>query len=326
MFYRLRKRLAKEIDKTFFRISRAQIDEALRKVGLRKGDVVCVHSMLSRTGFFVDGPEAIIDSLVNIVGQAGSIMMPTFPTRGSMLAYLDEGNVFDVRNSPSRVGFLTETFRRRPGVRRSLHPTSPVAAWGDKAEFFIEGHENSLTPYGNDTPYGRMITLDRCFILMIGVPILTLAHHLQEKVEFPNLFLPGIREVEVIDRKGRRQHMRTRIIRPRIPYYVAIPSARTGGPDWAILHDYLLMFPRERDRKVQHRGFSFAGYPRLYDRRKNLEAAGILRTAKLGKTEFGLLECKAFADWILPEFSDLIDQFRTAYDPDRIAALNLPYL
>src|SRR4029453_5257660 len=46
-------------------------------------------------------------------------LMPTYPSRGSTAAYLDEGHAFDVRKTPSTGGALTEVFRTWPGAPRA---------------------------------------------------------------------------------------------------------------------------------------------------------------------------------------------------------------
>ena len=45
-------------------------------------------------------------------------------------AYYLKRPVFDVRRQPSEMGLLSELFRRRESVRRSLHPTASVCALG----------------------------------------------------------------------------------------------------------------------------------------------------------------------------------------------------
>jgi aminoglycoside N3'-acetyltransferase len=252
-------------------------------------------------------------------------MMPSFPIKGSMAAYLDDEEIYDVRATPSRTGALCEVFRLRDDVYRSLHPTNPLAAWGSGAEQILSGHEDSLTPYGYETPYGRLVEKDKGYVLMLGTHIHSLLHHLQERVEFPNLFLEKERQVTYIDYEGRHREMRTKVMRPRVPYYIAIPPAVGPDPDWVILHDFALMFPRGREKKVQELGYRFDGYQSLYQRREQLERSGILRTTRLGRTEIGLLQVKDFIGIVEPELRELIHRFRSAYDVDGIIARALPY-
>lgn len=323
--WRFKRWLKREINRRFFCLDQAKILVALEAVGVKPGMAVCVHSALSRLGHIDGGPDTLINALMEAVGPDGALLMPSFSTAGSMVDWLDEGNVFDVRNTPSRVGLLTEVFRRREGVTRSLHPTSSLAGWGARAETFLLGHENSETPYGPETPYGLLAADDDGYILMMETYIHSLLHHIQERVEFPNMYLPDERSATIIDWEGNTRTVRTRAMRPRIPYFVAIPSLRAAEPDWAILHDFTLVFPRARRREIRKMDYRFDGYPVLYQRRDQLVKKGVLKVARLGRGEIGLLHVKSYLEYIEPEFRDLLKRFQPCYDVDRIAAMNLPY-
>ena len=76
--------------------------------------------------------------------------------------------VMDVLYTPSCVGKLTEIFRKRPGVYRSLHPTHSLSAYGRKAEDFISGEERIGTPCGKGGVYYKLWE-QNAQILLIGV-------------------------------------------------------------------------------------------------------------------------------------------------------------
>jgi aminoglycoside 3-N-acetyltransferase len=62
------------------RVSKKDIVAALRKLGLKKGDVAGVHSSLSSFGYVEGGADVVIDALPNTVGREGTIVMPTHST------------------------------------------------------------------------------------------------------------------------------------------------------------------------------------------------------------------------------------------------------
>ena len=313
-------------DRAVHRLHRNDLARAFRRLGVESGTTVCVHASLSRLGFVVGGPQALIDALLEVLGPRGTLMMPSFAAPRSALEYLDSGEVFDVRRTPSRSGAVTEAFRTRPEVRRSLHPTNAVAATGPGAEALLATHEKSATPFGPETPYGRLAESDDGFVLMLETHIHSLLHHLQERVDLPTLFLPETRQALVRDHRGGLRKVATRVTRPRIPYFVAIPSAKPDrGPDWAILHDFALIFPARRDAAVRNAGYTFDGYPRLFRRRHELAQRGILRNQRVGRGESGLLRVKPFVARVETEYRRLIARFRDHYDPDHIGRLNLPY-
>lgn len=321
----LKRELFRQIDKILFPLNRETLVSAFRRVGVAEGATICVHSSLSRLGYVDGGADAVVDALMETVGKVGCILMPCFSMGGSMASYLNKGQPFDVRKTPSQVGVITEVFRKRPRVFRSLHVTNSLAAWGKDAKKLLLGHEKSLTPYSRDTPYGRLAGRDDTYILMLETHLQSLLHHLQERVNFPNLYLFQPKEASIIDENGVKRTVTTKVIRPRVPYFIAIPSLSGDDPDWVILHDFAVMFPGGREREVKRLGYHFEGYPRLYRRRNELERAGILRSTKVGKGEIGLLHIKSFLDRVEPELRDLIERFYSYYDSDRIATLNLPY-
>lgn len=325
MFYNLRRRLRRKYISLRHKIDVKALNDAFDNVGLEAGMVVCAHSSLSQLGFIEGGPASIIDTLQTRLTTSGCLMMPSFPTAGAMADYISSGQVFDVRSSRSRVGALTEIFRKRPDVARSLHPTNSVAAWGQPKAYYLADHEKSITPYGRHTPFGRLAESDNTFILIMETHIHSYLHHLQERVDFPNIHLPGLADAKLINTDGQSVQMQTKVMRPRIPYFVAIPSRGGAAPDWAVLHDFFLLFTRAQAHHARAIGYRFAGYPKIGARRQELEASGILRSAQLGRGEIGLLNVRAFTERVEPEIRDLIERFRPFYDPDSIAALNLPY-
>ena len=168
---------------------------SLRGLGLREKDVVLVHSSFDRFAGFTGKPTDVIDALQRAVGPAGAVLMPTIPFTGTAVAYVQEQPVFDVRRTPSRMGILSELFRRTPGVLRSVHPTHSVAAWGEPARALIADHHRAESPCGRGTPYHRLIEGDgRLLFLGTGIEPMTLFHAAEEILEPQMPFSPFTRE------------------------------------------------------------------------------------------------------------------------------------
>lgn len=160
----------------------------LRELGLREGDVVLVHSSFGAFQGFVGQPVDIISTLQKCVGEKGILLMPTMPFAGTALDYVRQGKPLNVRRTPSRMGLLTELFRRMPTVVRSVHPTHPVAAWGGLAETITADHEKCETPCGRHSPFGRLLDYNgRILFLGTGIGVLTFLHTVEEimKDELP---------------------------------------------------------------------------------------------------------------------------------------------
>jgi aminoglycoside 3-N-acetyltransferase len=149
--YRARERLAPVT------VDRDQIVATLRDAGLGPGDAALVQSKMSAFGTIEGGPQAVIDAFEEVVGPDGLIAMAAFPLDRPALEYLRQDPVFDVRNTPSRMGAISERFRTSPGTVRSLHPTHSISARGRGASDLVAGHELADTPFGAGTPYAKLI-------------------------------------------------------------------------------------------------------------------------------------------------------------------------
>ncbi len=100
-----------------------------------------------------------------------NLVMPAFTFGGSFQdvpGYFAKNPYFDSRKTPSRVGLLSEVFRRYPGVKRSLHPRHSICAFGPLAEHLVKDHHLCPTTFGEGTPFGIMASR-KTIILGIGL-------------------------------------------------------------------------------------------------------------------------------------------------------------
>lgn len=58
-------------------ILKEEIIQKLREVGLEKGDAVMVHTSLKRMGYVCGGVQTVVEALMEVVGENGTIVMPT---------------------------------------------------------------------------------------------------------------------------------------------------------------------------------------------------------------------------------------------------------
>ena len=128
-----------------------------RDLNLGEGDLVYVHSGMD--GLNLAFPFYRILFLIReVIGPTGTVLFPTYPNhRISSYEYLRQGNVFDVRRTPSYTGILTEFARRQRDAVRSLHPTKSVCAIGPAAGEITATHHLSPYPYDWCSPYYKLI-------------------------------------------------------------------------------------------------------------------------------------------------------------------------
>jgi aminoglycoside 3-N-acetyltransferase len=169
--------------RTFFRYDVHRLLDALRRVGVAGGDTLLVHSALKLYSGFEGTPNDIIETLLQALGPTGTLLMVSMPFSGSMADYIRSKPVFDVLKTPSRMGILTEVFRRRRGVLRSTHPTHPILAAGAQAEWLVAGHESCSHPCGPGSPLDKLEALDGK-VLFLDVPFntFTFIHHIEHLV------------------------------------------------------------------------------------------------------------------------------------------------
>ena len=165
------------------RMSLDEFRALLQRHGFQPGATVMVHSSLDKILRRVPEltPLSLIALMQELLGEDGMLMMPTFPFGGKQIDYVESSTVFNVARTPSKVGLLTELFRRMPGVVRSMHPTHPVAVWGRDAASVVEHHCDG-SAFGPGSPFGKLDDLGG-MVVALGCPLsaLTLLHVPEER-------------------------------------------------------------------------------------------------------------------------------------------------
>ncbi len=173
--------------------TRQKLIQDFTDLGVGKADTLFIHSSFKSLGPVDGGAGTVIAALEEILGQNGLILMPTFnllPSREERVAS------WDVDNTPSTVGWLTEFFRQMPGTYRSDHYSHAVAARGRGAKTFVADHlrqDGYQSPwdyppwgktYGTHSPMFRAYKAD-AKLLMLGVDYQTSTYiHLVEVIHW----------------------------------------------------------------------------------------------------------------------------------------------
>lgn len=139
-------------------VSKKKLISDLYLTGLDKGDVVFLHSSLKKIGFVEGGPKTIIDAFEDVLGCEGTLIVPTFSMKGTMMnTCLDTGYTFDVNHTPTTMGAIPSALLKSKESKRSIHPTHSVAAIGKHASWITESHHLSSSTFGKDSPWGRLV-------------------------------------------------------------------------------------------------------------------------------------------------------------------------
>jgi aminoglycoside N3'-acetyltransferase len=306
-------------NRVFRRIGRQEIRESVAALGIGPGDVVYAHVSIRRLGFVTGGAPEVAEALRELLGPAGTLVMCAWTSPD---ARPDASGLFDVTESPARTGLLAETVRRMPDAVRSLHPVASVVAVGARAHEITEGHDRCATPFGAGTPYARLAAL-KPKLLLIGAHLGGLLHHLQERVDFPNMFDPSPRSFDVRDAKGHHRRISTPVL-SAVPPVVILPGSRPENRDYLLVPDYAFMFPTDRERQVMEAGYLRFNRSRFLGRRERLQTRGILKPGRVGATEAAVLDGPRMLEQIRKDLAWDITRFKEEYDPELLSRLSLP--
>lgn len=130
---------------------REELLEVLTRLGVRPGMQIVVHSSLASLGEFEGGAENVCRTLMDLVTEEGTLLMPAlvqYPASGADYCYR-------VQETPAGVGKIPETFRQMPGVVRSWDPTHSFCAWGRDKDFFVREHHKTGSMH-DESPLGRL--------------------------------------------------------------------------------------------------------------------------------------------------------------------------
>lgn len=152
----------------------------LRTLGLTESMTVIVHSSLSSIGWVCGESVAVIQALIDVVTEDGTIVMPAQSAlcdpaqwknppvpAGWIQTIRDTMPAYDAEATPtSGMGKVAETFRKWHGAVRSEHPKLSLTAWGKNARPITEGQTLDFG-LGERSPLARIYDLDG-WVLMIG--------------------------------------------------------------------------------------------------------------------------------------------------------------
>jgi aminoglycoside N3'-acetyltransferase len=178
-------------------LTQKDIVDDLKRPGLDRGAAVEVHSSLSSIGFVEGGAQTVINALMDVVGEAGAIVMSAYLVTPLLPLTEEEkrkGIIAKVRmldenaNCKTGMGIIVDTFCKLPNtyLGKGIHR---VCAWGHNAKLHSQGYEYLLSIDG--------------WVLLIGVDIhrCSCMHTAEDKVEWPKEVLEHFELPEEIQRQ-----------------------------------------------------------------------------------------------------------------------------
>lgn len=158
----------------------------LKKNGFKNTDTVLLHSSLKSFGK-IRG-EDILEALKEYFCK-GLVILPTH----SWASITKDGDVFNVKSTPSCVGALSNLALKDSDFVRSLHPTHSVCAYGKYKQAYVDLDLDQSTPVSPTGCFGSLWKMN-AKILFLGAPLSknTFIHSIEEEMKVPDRFTKEI--------------------------------------------------------------------------------------------------------------------------------------
>lgn len=181
-FSLFRKNLRKKIGKIIYhkKYSAKDLVDLMCQMGMKKGSVVCIHSSMKEFYNYTGSAQELIQCILDVLGEEGTLIMPAYPPYSLMY---EHSYIFDKDKDPTGAGYLAETFRKWPGVERSINVQHSVCALGKMARYLTKDHQNSDDCWDEKSPWQRLCELDG-LVFNLGLPrnYIGTFHHCVESI------------------------------------------------------------------------------------------------------------------------------------------------
>lgn len=162
--------------------SKKDLVSQFKKLGVRPGMTLEVHSSLKSIGYVIGGAQAVVDALMEAVGFDGTLVMciqssensePAFwenppaerrlwqKIRDNTPAYNPDSSQFE------NMGQIANNLNRRAGTYRSSHPMCGFVTYGKYGKLIAQNQSLDFG-LGEQSPLATMYQLPS-YILLIGV-------------------------------------------------------------------------------------------------------------------------------------------------------------
>jgi aminoglycoside 3-N-acetyltransferase len=159
-----------------------QIIEALRGVGVERGDGLLIHSAIQFFGRPAGGIEIYLSALQEVIGSEGTIAVPTFNFSFA------NGEDYDPATSPSiGMGAFSEFIRQQPDALRTTHPMQSFAVMGKYAPELAACDTPSA--FDDGSAVDRMMDLGfKLLLLGADIQASAIIHYSEQRAEVPYRF------------------------------------------------------------------------------------------------------------------------------------------
>ncbi|MAG47683.1 hypothetical protein CL617_03680 [archaeon] len=268
-FKRIYRKLRLLKNKNLSKVNKNLLVKKFKEIGLKSNMNLYVHSSLSSFGYIENGPNTVIEALKEVVNN-GTIMMPTFTHPKEIFTLADF----------CWTGSIPETFRKQENTSRSIHPLHSISVQGNNTKYLTKDHENSKASFDENSPFKKFIELENSYILMLGTENNSMIHYIQNKLNFPNLFLS----------ETKKTNFNNRTI-----------ESKQHHPELSITYIY-------KNKKCSDVDFLVNMYRDL-----KFEEREIMKTVKIGNATCRLIDTKDFIKFGTPYLEKNMEEYKQKY-------------
>lgn len=140
-----------------------ELIEQIERMNIKKTDTVLIHTSMKKVGEVENGADGLLTAFYQYLDE-GLFLVPTH----TWDFVEKEGPTLDLMEPKTCIGIIPDRAAVHPLAKRSFHMTHSMAAFGKRAEQYIQGEEKVDTPTPPEGCWGRLYQ-ERAKILLIGV-------------------------------------------------------------------------------------------------------------------------------------------------------------
>ncbi|MFV0482784.1 MAG: DUF4910 domain-containing protein [Bacteroidales bacterium] len=160
------------------------IIKTLRKVGIKKGDNIFIHSDIGLFGLLEDAKKRtdyytiFKSAFFDIIGNDGTMINPTFSYS------FCKKNDFDIYNTKSTVGLFSEFAQQDEDAIRSEDANFSIVAIGKNAKYFTEGTPDYS--FGENSFWQKFLSKNGKFVFLnLSLKVFTFIHYAEKQLHVP---------------------------------------------------------------------------------------------------------------------------------------------
>tara|TARA_B100001057_G_scaffold501031_1_gene619853 strand:- start:9970 stop:10752 length:783 start_codon:yes stop_codon:yes gene_type:complete len=168
--------MRKAFEKDFIK----DLNKLLNSLKIKKGDIVMLHLDSKFIGqYFPKNREEAFRifflEVLNKIGKSGTLIVPTFS-----MSYT-ENKPYDITNSKSELGPLSEYFRLNMGAKRTMDPIYSFSVLGKHSDLLSQNISKSC--FGDDSIFSFCFKM-KAKLLFMGCSLdrATFVHFVEEKI------------------------------------------------------------------------------------------------------------------------------------------------